>query len=75
MASVGVMKKPYPSCTSRVPVEYVWCARGSGLGRKGYGVYRGLHIFFSFGVCAVMMVLGGLQSQRLGCCVSGKISG
>ena len=37
--------------------------------------YRGLYIFFSFGVCAVMMVLGGLQSQRLGCCVPGKLSG
>ena len=26
-------------------------------------------------VCAVMMVLGGLQSQRLGSCVPGKLSG
>jgi hypothetical protein len=33
------------------------------------------NLTFSFGVCTVMMVLGGLQSQRLGCCVSGKLSG
>jgi len=31
----------------------------------GYGVYRGPHIFFSFGVCAGMIMLGGLKSQRL----------
>jgi len=60
---------------SRVLVEYAWCAGGSGLGYEGYGAYRGPHIFFSFGVCAVMIMLGGLKSQRLGCCVSGKLSG
>jgi hypothetical protein len=43
------------------------------LGRS-WGVSRISHLLF-FGVCAVMMVLGGLQSQRLGCCVPGKLSG
>jgi len=60
---------------SRVIVEYAWCAGGSDLGWEGYGVHRGSHIFFSFGVCTEMMVLGGLRSQRLGCCVPGKLSG
>ena len=26
------LKKPCPSCTSMVLVEYAWCARGSNLG-------------------------------------------
>ena len=69
------LKKPYRSCKSRVLVKYAWCAGGSALGSEGYGVYRGSHIFFSFGVCAVKIMLGGLKSQRLGCCVSGKLSG
>ena len=38
----------------------------SRLGRL-WGISR-TYIFFSFGVCTVMIVLGGLQFQNLGCC-------
>ena len=42
MASMGVVEKPYPSCTSRVLVEYAWCTRGSGLGWEGHGYTENL---------------------------------
>ena len=41
---------------------------------KVMGYIEDLTSSFSLG-SAVMMVLGGLQSQRLGCCVLGKLSG
>ena len=70
------LKKLYFSCTSRVLVEYCGAQGGQVQARKVMGYIEDLTSSFPLGSALyVMMVLGGLQSQRLGYCVSGKLSG